>query len=425
MLNSVKYIVENKEEDVDILNLIYKKNNLNKNILHRKKRKEKYIIISISFFFIIIILLLIKKYYFFKYSFEGISKIQGINYLNRCLKCLNQSYTFSNFSFFNINVFPKITVIIPVYNCQKSIKLSLISVLNQNMTDFEIIIINDNSNDNSSVIINQMKMNDYRIKIINNHKNMGTLYSRSIGVLNARGRYIFALDNDDIFLNEDVFEVIINIAEKGNYDIVEFKVFTIPNYYPKFEDIEQSFFNFHPNNLILHQPELGIFPISKNGKYFPNDFSIWGKCINTKLYKMSLNALGKKRYSIYNCWTEDISIIFIIFNLADSYIFVNKYGIFHLNSMMTTTFTLNQQHKIFAEIFLLDIIVDFLKEEERYKRYAVLKSYDIYDKIQNCKLSEIDKKYLKSILNKVLDCQYINQIDKYNLKIKFHNFMNL
>ena len=68
------------------------------------------------------------------------------------------------------------------------------------MTNFEIILINDYSNDNSSIIINEMKKFDNRIKIINNHRNMGTLYSRSIGALNAKGKYIFALDNDDLFL---------------------------------------------------------------------------------------------------------------------------------------------------------------------------------------------------------------------------------
>ena len=58
------------------------------------------------------------------------------------------------------------------------------------MTDFEIILINDNSTDNSLKIIRKMKSYDNRIHIINNHKNMGTLYSRCIGVLNSKGKYI-------------------------------------------------------------------------------------------------------------------------------------------------------------------------------------------------------------------------------------------
>ena len=93
------------------------------------------------------------------------------------------------------------------------------------MTEYEIILINDFSNDNSLETIQNMQKYDKRIQIINNQKNMGTLYSRSIGALKAKGKYIFALDNDDIFINENIFKMIFQKAEINNYDIVEFKSF--------------------------------------------------------------------------------------------------------------------------------------------------------------------------------------------------------
>jgi cellulose synthase/poly-beta-1,6-N-acetylglucosamine synthase-like glycosyltransferase len=213
-----------KEEIMNILNLNDKKEVFKKKIIcyKWKKNNNKKIAIKILLFFFFIIIRInffsIKTYYFFNYnsninknnlklnneenlkslSFENISKMRGINYLNKCLISLNKTKQTSNFNFnFNLFEIPKITVIIPVYNCQKSIELSLTSILNQNMTDFEIILINDNSTDNSLKIIRKMKSYDNRIRIINNHKNMGTLYSRSIGVLNSKGKYIFMLDNDD------------------------------------------------------------------------------------------------------------------------------------------------------------------------------------------------------------------------------------
>ena len=441
-------INEFKEDIINLLKLNKKKKFGKKNTIYKKKKNDnnlKFAIkIILSFFFIIIIIKFFSKkvFYFFNYnsninknfltlnnegnlnmfSFEDISKIKGINYLKRCLISLNKTKLFSNFNF-NIFKIPKITVIIPVYNSQKSIELSLTSVLNQNMRDFEIILINDNSKDNSLKIINEMKNYDKRIKIINNHKNMGTLYSRCIGVLNSKGKYIFMLDNDDLFLKEDIFETIYNIAEKDNYDIVEFKAFTIPNYQPDIKDIKQNYFNFHLNNLILHQPELSIFPISRNFKIFPNDFSIWGKCIKKKVYKRSINALGIKRYSIFNCWTEDVSMIFIIFNLANSYIFVNIYGIFHLITRTTYTFKLKQDHKMFAEIYLLDIIIDFLKENQKFKKLAVLKAFDILYKIKIYKLNEVNKYFLKLILQKIVDCKYIRKNDKIKVKEKFSQYI--
>lgn len=410
---------KNKENSKDFVNLKGRK----AKIVISKRMKNNNKIILKSNFFIIVVLLMTTKYYFFIYSFEYIYKVQGINYLKKCMDKLNKSKTISSFNLFNLKEYPKITVIIPVYNCQESIKLTLISILNQNIPEFEIILINDNSNDNSSIIINDMKKYDNRIKLINNLKNMGTLYSRCIGALNAKGKYIFSLDNDDIFLNEDIFKKIYNIAKKLNFDIVEFKAFDIPNYQPKIKDIGQSYFNFHPNNLILYQPELSIFPISKNNEYFSNDNLIWGKCIKTKLYQISVNSLGTKRYSIYNCWTEDISIILVIFNLANSYIFLNKYGIFHLNSNITSTFTLHQDHKIFSEIYLLDIIIDYLKKTENNTKLVIFKTYDIFNKIKNNKLSQVNKNYLKLVLQKIQNYQYINQKEKQNLAIRFNEFL--
>ena len=292
------------------------------------------------------------------------------------------------------------------------------------MEDFEIILVNDNSNDHSLRIINKMKKDDDRIKIINNHKNMGTLYSRCIGALNAKGKFIFSLDNDDLFLDDDVFETIYNFARDDKYDIVEFKTFAIPNYHPQIKDIEEYYFNSHPNNLILHQPELGIFPIFRNNTFGMNDYNIWAKCIKTNLYQKSVNTLGKKRYSIYNCWTEDISIIFIIFNLANSFIFLNKYGIFHLNSIKTTTFTLHPDHRTFTEIFLLDIIFDILKVRKKYNEFIVLKAYDVFNKINNQKLTEVNKYFLISILQKIMNYKYINEKYKILIKKKFNAFIS-
>lgn len=434
-----------KEETINILKFIKEKK-----IEKKKKINLKYIMSNIIILIILLLFFLLLRNFSIKkgiytnsiknnfslynetnktknYNIEYSSKLKGINFLNKCLENLNNNKTNSIFNIFNFkyNIFkknPKISVIIPIYNCQNTIVLSLTSIQNQNNSDFEIILINDYSNDNSSIIINKLKNDDNRIKIINNKRNMGTLYSRCIGVLNAKGKYIFSLDNDDLFLDEDIFDSIVNIAEKESYDIVEFKAFTIPNYHPEFKDIQNNFFNFHPNNLILHQPELGLFPISRNNKFYPNDFSIWGKSIKTEIYKSAINALGEKRYSVYNCWTEDISVIFVIFNIANSYIFINKYGIFHIKSKNTNTYILKREHKIFAEIYLLDIIIEFLKENEKYKKYAVYKAYDLFNKIRYSSLSNTNKIFLKSILKKIMDCKYIVKNDKIQIVNKFRKF---
>ena len=271
---------------------------------------------------------------------------------------------------FTINNPPNISIIIPLYNCKNSIEKSIKSIQYQTFSNYEIILINDFSNDNTSNIINYLKSRDSRIKIINNNKNMGTLYSRSIGALSAKGKYIYCLDNDDLFYDKNLFKRIYEIAEETGYDIVGFKSYFTKKYSTKLKlsEISVSPFSHHSSNLTLTQPKLGLFPISKKGKYSPNDYHIWGKSIKTKIYKTAVNYLGKKNYSFYNCWTEDISIVFILFNIAQSFIFIGIFGILHLNYKQSTSYILPNSKKLMAELYLLNIIIDFIQNKENNKK---------------------------------------------------------
>ena len=371
---------------------------------------------------ILLIIIIVILIYIINNSYNALFyKISGKKYLNKCINSLliNKSFIYIK------NNLPKISVIIPVYNCEKSIEISLSSIRNQNNDNYEIILINDYSQDNSSFIINKLQKTDFRIKIINNKKNMGTLYSRSIGVLNSKGNYIFCLDNDDLFFDENLFDNIYSKAERYNYDIIEFKSFEILNYHPQITEIKESYFNHHKKNIIIHQPELGLFPITKNSNYFDNDFHIWGKCIKSNIYKKAVNILGKKRFLFYNCWTEDISILFIIFNIAESFIFLDKYGIFHLDSKTTATYKLNTEHKFISELFLLDIIIEFIKNIEINYKYIVQKAILIWEPKIIKNLNKENKTYLNSILKKIFKFKFINikdisQIKKvYNLTYDF------
>ena len=71
----------------------------------------------------------------------------------------------------------KISVVIPVYNAHKYIKRAVRSIQNQKFEDFEIILVDDVSKDNSVKIMEELANEDSRIKIIKNNKNSGTLYS--------------------------------------------------------------------------------------------------------------------------------------------------------------------------------------------------------------------------------------------------------
>lgn len=92
----------------------------------------------------------------------------------------------------------KISVVMPAYNAEKYITEAIDSILNQTYTDFEFIIINDGSTDNTEDIILSYK--DERIVYLKNEKNSGIVYTLNRGLDVARGEYIARMDSDDISL---------------------------------------------------------------------------------------------------------------------------------------------------------------------------------------------------------------------------------
>jgi hypothetical protein len=93
---------------------------------------------------------------------------------------------------------PLVSVIMPVYNGEKFLKDAIDSILGQTFSDFELLIINDGSKDNSAKIINSYS--DSRIRFLENSFNLGLAGARNRGIKEAQGKYIALLDCDDISL---------------------------------------------------------------------------------------------------------------------------------------------------------------------------------------------------------------------------------
>ena len=90
---------------------------------------------------------------------------------------------------------PKVSVIIPCYNEEKNIKNAINSILSQTFSNFELIISDNSSTDNTVQIVEQFA--DSRIRLIKNSKNMGVIWSRNNAISLSRGKYIAVLDGDD------------------------------------------------------------------------------------------------------------------------------------------------------------------------------------------------------------------------------------
>ena len=122
---------------------------------------------------------------------------------------------------------PKVSIIISIYNREDYIISTIRSIQNQNMKEIEIILIDDYSSDNSVNNIKEEQKKDPRIVLYQNKQNMGTLYSKSIGVLLANGEYIYSLNSGDMFCSENYLNSLYTLAKENNYNYVHSKALNI------------------------------------------------------------------------------------------------------------------------------------------------------------------------------------------------------
>ena len=131
----------------------------------------------------------------------------------------------------------KISVILTAFNEEKYIKKAIESILNQTLTDLELIVVNDGSTDNTLDIINSF--DDDRLKLIN-HENMGPGASRNKALALAEGEYVMYLDGDDWY-REDAMEIAYMEAKAKDTD---FTFYQMINYDNKTGEIyENDWFN--------------------------------------------------------------------------------------------------------------------------------------------------------------------------------------
>jgi len=336
-------------------------------------------------------------------------------------KCLN----FPNKHRYKYIKQPKASVIIPLHNCEKTVTHSINSIQFQNLTQLEIILINDYSIDKTYNIIKNIQKYDQRIKIINNNRNMGALYSRSIAALLSEGEYIFGLDHDDMYFDYDVLDYIYKRGKDENLDIVGFLTVNLYNYTAKIKKMKNIYTYLYPEEFYLEQPDLRTWMIKFNGKFLVHNNMIWDKCFKSSIYKNAINLFGFQRFSKFLIWAEDASVIFVIFQLAKNFKYVHKYGILHYKSNSTASFSQSIDIRIFGEIFFLDIIYDFSSNNPDNKNLIVGQAVYIHNRynINNFNNNQ-NSFYLKSVLNKIIKCKYLSKLNLRKIKKLFSSFLN-
>ena len=309
---------------------------------------------------------------------------------------------------------PKISVIIPIYNGGKYLNFSLKSVQNQKMKEIEIIIIDDNSSDDSIQIIHNYMRNDKRIKLIENKVNRKILFCKSIGVLNSKGKYIIELDQDDMFIRNDAFNFIYYESEKYGLDILKFRHITGNDFFQKFKTK-----NYIDDTIqIIKQPELKL-------SMFKNYICLlWGNLIRADLYKKVIYNIWPIIINYKIVFQEDYLITFFALIYAKKYMKTRNRFLFHFKNKKSASkgFVNNPEYLlsiIFAGNIFYDYYIDYNPQD-----FPILMNYINYLN----KDLEKTKKFFPSLFNffigKILSNEYLTNEYKYDLKKNFNISQN-
>ena len=111
-----------------------------------------------------------------------------------------------------------VSVIVPVYNCERYLRRCIESIINQSYKNIEIILIDDGSTDNSGEICNAYALSDNRIRVIHT-ENSGPSAARNIGIKNSKGEFIFFVDADD-FIKNNAINLLVEHYHRTKADII-------------------------------------------------------------------------------------------------------------------------------------------------------------------------------------------------------------
>lgn len=113
---------------------------------------------------------------------------------------------------------PTVSIIVPVYNAEKTLSRCVDSILNQTYQDLEVLLVDDGSSESSGALCDQYAARDSRVKVFH-QKNSGVSASRNLALDNARGIYLQFLDSDD-WITPDATACLVKAAEETGCDLV-------------------------------------------------------------------------------------------------------------------------------------------------------------------------------------------------------------
>lgn len=262
-----------------------------------------------------------------------------------------------------MNKTPKISVIIPVYNCEKYLRMCLDSIIFQTYKNLEIICIDDGSKDRSLEILKEYEQNDVRFKVIS-QTNQGQSIARNNGIEMSNGEYISFIDADD-WVSLTLYKTFIKTIQTLNRDIDIF-LFNAISYSEKAKEINpKCFFDTkvwknHTSNYCLHTFDDCMSPFSGN-------MSAVNKIYRTEFIK-SKNLTFPENLKFEDSYFHLLTLI-----EAESVIINDECFYKYRNSNPTST-TASLGKNVFDIFKIIDLIEELIIDSGEYEdlKYAFL-----------------------------------------------------
>ena len=319
----------------------------------------------------------------------------------------------------------KISVIVPVYNCEDYIEESIKSILNQSFKDIEVICVDDGSTDDSLNILKELSMQDTRLKVFT-QENQGSSVARNNALEKVSGDYIYFFDADD-YIVDDCLEKVYSNAINNDSDIVlfkydEYKEESFLNHSKK--DIEKQFPKTDFNNFTFNCQDYRI-------RAFKGPFAPW-----FKFYKKEF--LDKYDFEFPpNLNHNDVPFHVKTILKASKISFIPEY-LYHYRIDNPNSIS-NTRLKRFSDIFsIIQIVENFLKEENLFeefkKEFEYFKinrityeikgrsnEYFLVAKKELSKINSYNDLISKNVFFKFETIINSNSIEEYNYKVEINN----
>ena len=335
---------------------------------------------------------------------------------------------------------PKISLIIPMYNEEKNAKKVIRSIQNQNLQEIEIVCVNDNSNDNTLKILEELQKEDPRITILTNKKNRGVIYNRIYGAIKSKGEYVTFIDADDALCNINILEKSYNIATKQyneKIDIVHYQTCGCLVDDDGKMDKFAIFFTFNPNtfNQVIRAPYIG-------DNYFQNKKDVTGSgFVFDKIYSRALiiraaNYIGPDIWNQNLVYIDDLLLCFAAMKNAKTIVSINDIGYWHYFDKKTSVtsgvweiegdrlkYPAKTNKKIGDFMIILERMLQLTENEPQSGEFRefILKQLGSDEYLPTIARSIHYEKYLY-LVEKAYKWKHINKVTKNNLK-KFFNYI--